>query len=305
MTRRSREWPEAIPTTLEIAERCNVEIELGSMLIPSYPTPDGEAEGDYLRELAEEGLRRRYGDPSPAEARRAARDGARGHRQDGLRRLLPDRLGLRQVRQGQRHRGRARAVARRPARSSSYALNITDVDPLAYDLLFERFLNAERVSMPDIDIDFSVKGRDRVIALRAPTSTAASRSRRSSPSAACSRAPPRATPRACSGYDYGAGDRLAKMIPDPIMGRSPSFEDCLKEGASSDAPTTPTARGARDHRHRAAGSRASSATPSIHAAGGRDRRPAAHRHRAAAAGRGPRRGARTASAPTRSSRSTR
>ena len=62
------EWPEAIATTLEIAERCNVEIELGKMLIPRFPTPDGEAEEAYLRRLANEGLRARYGDPPPAEA---------------------------------------------------------------------------------------------------------------------------------------------------------------------------------------------------------------------------------------------
>src|SRR5439155_9806054 len=61
-------WPEAISTTLEIAERCNVEIELGKMLIPRYPTANGEGEGDYVRELALEGLRRRYGAPPPAEA---------------------------------------------------------------------------------------------------------------------------------------------------------------------------------------------------------------------------------------------
>ena len=99
-------WPEAVPTTLEIAERCNVEIELGSRLIPSYPTPDGSDEDAYLRELAMEGLRARYGDPLPGRGGRAARDGARRDREDGLRGLLPDRLGLRQVREGQRDRRR-------------------------------------------------------------------------------------------------------------------------------------------------------------------------------------------------------
>ena len=65
---RSREWPEAIASTLEIAERCSVEIELGKQLIPSYPTPDGSDEREYLRERVQEGLRLRYGDPPPAEA---------------------------------------------------------------------------------------------------------------------------------------------------------------------------------------------------------------------------------------------
>src|SRR5262249_36304530 len=63
------EWPEAIASTLEIAERCSVELELGKQLIPSYPTPDASSERDYLRARVEEGLRLRYGDPPPAQAR--------------------------------------------------------------------------------------------------------------------------------------------------------------------------------------------------------------------------------------------
>jgi DNA polymerase-3 subunit alpha len=62
-------WPEAVPSTLEIAERCNVELELGKLLLPRYPTPDGEEPEEMLRRIAGEGLRRRYGDPAPAEAR--------------------------------------------------------------------------------------------------------------------------------------------------------------------------------------------------------------------------------------------
>ena len=94
----------------------------------------------------------------------------------------------------------------------SHCLDITEVDPLAYSLLFERFLNPERVSMPDIDIDFSVKGRARVMRY-VKTSTARSRSPRSSRSARCCRATPLAMPLELLGLDYGAGDRLAKLIP--------------------------------------------------------------------------------------------
>src|SRR5204862_537322 len=68
MTEAFAEWPEAIASTREIAERCNVDIELGRRLLPTFATPDGRVEGDYLRDLAHEGLRRRYGDPPPAEA---------------------------------------------------------------------------------------------------------------------------------------------------------------------------------------------------------------------------------------------
>jgi DNA polymerase-3 subunit alpha len=221
-------WPEAVATTLEIAERCNVEIELGKMLIPSYPTPDGEDEADYLRERAFEGLARRYGDPPPAEA---------------VERLEMELDVI--VRMGfaayflivwdfvkfAKDNGIAVGPGRGSAAGSivSYVLQITDVDPLAHGLLFERFLNAERVSMPDIDIDFSVKGRERVMDYV--------RAKYGHESVAqiitFGRMFPRAATRDAArvlGFDYGAGDRLAKLIPDPIMGRPPSFEDCLRPG---------------------------------------------------------------------------
>ena len=111
----------------------------------------------------------------------------------------------------------------------SYCLAITDVDPLRYDLLFERFLNPERVSMPDIDIDFSVRGRERV--MRYVTDKYGRES--VAQIVTFGKMFPRAATRDAArvlGFDYGAGDRLAKLIPDPIMGRSPSFEDCLKHG---------------------------------------------------------------------------
>jgi DNA polymerase III subunit alpha len=111
----------------------------------------------------------------------------------------------------------------------AYALRITDVDPLRYGLLFERFLNPERVSMPDIDIDFSVRGRERVLQY------VVSRYGRESVAQIVTfgRMFPRAATRDAArvlGHDYGVGDRLAKLIPDPIMGRPPSFDDCLKPG---------------------------------------------------------------------------
>src|SRR4051794_14671133 len=110
----------------------------------------------------------------------------------------------------------------------SYCLNITDVDPLAYGLLFERFLNAERVSMPDIDIDFSVNGRDRVFQY------VADKYGRECVAQIITfgRMFPRAATRDAArvlGFDYATGDRIAKLIPEPVMGRSKSFDDYLKE----------------------------------------------------------------------------
>ncbi len=101
----------------------------------------------------------------------------------------------------------------------AYSLRITDVDPLAYDLLFERFLNPERVSMPDIDIDFSVRGRERVLRY------VVEKYGRDSVAQIVTfgkMAPRQATRDAARvlGHDYGVGDRLAKLIPDPQQGRA-------------------------------------------------------------------------------------
>ena len=111
----------------------------------------------------------------------------------------------------------------------SYSLNITDLDPLANDLLFERFLNPGRKSMPDIDIDFSVRGRERMIRYVAEKYGRESVAQIITFGKMAPRAATRDAARVL-GFDYGTGDRLAKQIPEPIMGRSPSFEECLKPG---------------------------------------------------------------------------
>ena len=222
------EWPEAIATTLEIAERCDVELELDRQLIPRYPTPDGVSEEEHLRTQVHEGLRERYGNPAPAAAiERAeyeldviARMGFSGYFL-----IVWDFVKY----------AKDSGIAVGPGRGSAagslvaYSLAITDVDPLRYDLLFERFLNPERVSMPDIDIDFSVRGREQVI--RYVTGKYGKES--VAQIVTFGKMFPRAATRDAArvlGHDYGAGDRLAKLIPDPIMGRAPSFEECLKPG---------------------------------------------------------------------------
>ena len=222
------EWPEALESTLEIAERCDVELELGGQLIPRYPTPDGADEGEYLRSLVAQGLRERYGDPPPADALERA-DYELG---------VIDKMGFNAyfliVWDFVKY-AKDSGIAVGPGRGSAagslvaYALQITDVDPLRYGLLFERFLNPERVSMPDIDIDFSVRGRERVI--RYVTDKYGKES--VAQIVTFGKMFPRAATRDAArvlGMDYGTGDRLAKLIPDPIMGRPPSFEDCLKLG---------------------------------------------------------------------------
>ena len=222
-------WPEAIPNTLEIAERCNVEIQLGELLLPRFPTPDGSEPEVMLRRIAEEGLRKRYGNPPPAAA---------------LERLefelgVIEEMGFPSyflivwdfVRFAKDN-----GVAVGPGRGSAagsivaYSLSITDLDPLENDLLFERFLNPARRSMPDIDIDFSVRGRERVIRY---VGEKYGRESVAQIITFGTMAPRQATRDAARvlGFDYGAGDRVAKLIPEPIMGRSPSFDECLGDGA--------------------------------------------------------------------------
>jgi DNA polymerase-3 subunit alpha len=228
MTAAFAEWPEAIASTLEIAERCSVELELGKQLIPRFQTPDGASEREYLRARVQEGLLLRYGDPPPAEAVERME----------MELDVIDRMGFNayflivwDFVKFAKENGIAVGPGRGSAAGSlvSYCLAITDIDPLRYDLLFERFLNPERVSMPDIDIDFSVRGRERV--MRYVTDKYGRES--VAQIVTFGKMFPRAATRDAArvlGLDYGAGDRLAKLIPDPIMGRAPSFEDCLKSG---------------------------------------------------------------------------
>jgi DNA polymerase III subunit alpha len=222
------EWPEAIASTIEIAERCTVQLELDKQLIPSYPTPDASSEREYLRARVQEGLRLRYGDPPPAEAVERME----------MELDVIDRMGFNayflivwDFVKFAKENGIAVGPGRGSAAGSivAYCLAITDVDPLRYDLLFERFLNPERVSMPDIDIDFSVRGRERVMKYVTEKYGRGSVAQIVTFGKMFPRAATRDAARVL-GFDYGAGDRLAKLIPDPIMGRSPSFEECLKSG---------------------------------------------------------------------------
>ena len=222
------EWPDAVPSTLEIAERCNVTIPLGGQLIPSFQTPDGTDEKSYLRALVDEGLRRRYGDPVPAAARERA-DYELG---------VVDSMGFNAyflIVWDFVSFAKGAGIAVGPGRGSAagsivaYCLAITDLDPLRYDLLFERFLNPERVSMPDIDMDFSVRGRENVI--RYVTEKYGKEA--VAQIITFGKMFPRAATRDAArvlGHDYATGDRLSKLIPDPEQGRSPSFESCLAPG---------------------------------------------------------------------------
>ncbi len=222
------EWPEAIPTTLEIAERCSLDIELGSLLLPRYPTEDGEEPEAMLRRIAGEGLRARYGDPAPAEAVERMEFELGVIEEMGFSSYF---LIVWDFVRYAKENGVAVGPGRGSAAGSivSYVLKITDLDPLAEGLIFERFLNPGRKSMPDIDIDFSVRGRERMIRYVGDKYGRESVAQIITFGKMAPRAATRDAARVL-GFDYGSGDRLAKQIPEPIMGRSPSFEECLKSG---------------------------------------------------------------------------
>ncbi len=222
------EWPDAVPSTLEIAERCELKIELGKLLLPRYPTPDGSEPEAMLRRIATEGLSARYGDPVPAAAVERLEFELAVVEEMGFSSYF---LIVWDFVRFAKESGIAVGPGRGSAAGSivAYGLNITDIDPLAHDLLFERFLNPGRKSMPDIDIDFSVRGRERMIRYVAEKYGRESVAQIITFGTMAPRAATRDAARVL-GFDYGTGDRLAKQIPEPIQGRNPSFEDCLRPG---------------------------------------------------------------------------
>ncbi len=163
MKERFSQVPEALENTTEIAERCEVELDFGDdYLLPPFEVPDGyESSIDYLRDLVEEGAEERWGEITPEIEDRI--DHELG---------IIEEMGyptyfliVRDFIEFAKENGIPVGPGRGSAASSvvAYTLGITDVDPLEHDLLFERFLNPGRVSMPDIDIDFCMEGRDQVI----------------------------------------------------------------------------------------------------------------------------------------------
>ncbi len=221
-------WPEALATTLEIAERCDVEIELGKQLIPRFDCPGGVPEREYLRGLVYEGLAWRYGEPIPAAARERA-----DFELDVIEKMGYSAYFL--IVWDFIKWARDHGIPVGPGRGSAagsivaYTLRITDLDPLRYDLLFERFLNPERVSMPDIDVDFSVRGRERVIEYVTEKYGKDSVAQIVTFGKMFPRAATRDAARVL-GYPYSLGDKLAKLIPDPEQGRAPKFADCIAPG---------------------------------------------------------------------------
>ena len=163
--------PEALANSVEIARRCNLTLALGESRLPEYPTPGGMTHEDFLRSQAARGLDQRLAAlfPDPAE-RTAQEPGYRQRLEFELKTIVQMGFpGYFLIVADFINWAKENGVPVGPGRGSgagslvAYSLGITDLDPLRYDLLFERFLNPERVSMPDFDIDFCQEGRDRVI----------------------------------------------------------------------------------------------------------------------------------------------
>ncbi|HEY5623238.1 MAG TPA: DNA polymerase III subunit alpha, partial [Gammaproteobacteria bacterium] len=211
-----RDLPEAIANTVEIAKRCNFELELGTVCLPDFALPDGVTAGAYLRQQARDGLRDRLAhiaDDSESGGRYSARldrelDVICEMGFEGYFLIVADFIGW----------ARNNGIPVGPGRGSgagslvAYVLGITDLDPLVHDLLFERFLNPERVSMPDFDIDFCIEGRDAVIDYVARRYGSDHVSQIITFGSMLARAVVRDVGRAL-GMPYGYVDRIAKLIP--------------------------------------------------------------------------------------------
>jgi DNA polymerase-3 subunit alpha len=233
------EIPEALDNSVEIARRCSLQLTLGQARLPDYPVPDGITPNEYLRAQAALGLEVRLG------ALRVSEEAAvryRARLATELDVICP--MGFAGyflivadfIRWAREH-----GVPVGPGRGSgagslvAYALRITDIEPLRYDLLFERFLNPERVSMPDFDVDFCMEGRDRVIDYVADKYGHDRVSQIITYGTMAAKAVVRDVGRVL-GHPYGFVDRIAKLIPfelgitlDEALGKEPELKRLYAE----------------------------------------------------------------------------
>lgn len=213
--------PAAITNSVEIAKRCNVTLEFGKNVLPEFPIPGNRSPDEYLRDQAAAGLQQRLQHSQPGVE---TKEPAEYQQRLDIELKVIERMGysgyfliVADFTQWARQNG----VPVGPGRGSgagslvAYVLAITDIDPLQYDLLFERFLNPERVSMPDFDIDFCMAGRDRVIDYVATRYGREKVSQIITYGSMAAKAVVRDVGRVL-GHPYGFVDRIAKMVPFEI-----------------------------------------------------------------------------------------
>src|SRR5690348_1633886 len=217
-------YEHALRRTLEVAERCNVEVELGRILLPKYPTPEGRDSFEYIVELTERGLEKRYGAITPELTERLKFE-LKTIKEMGFVDyflIVWDFIAF----------AKRSGISVGPGRGSTagslvaYCLEITDVDPIKYDLLFERFLNPGRKSLPDADIDFAVEGRDRVISYVAEKYGRDRVAQIITFGTMAARAAVRDAGRVLE-IPYGVVDKIAKLIPE---GPGQTLDGCLQRG---------------------------------------------------------------------------
>ncbi len=237
--------PEALRNSVEIAKRCNIEVQLGKHFLPDFPVPEGMTIDEYLRHVSFAGLEERLSVTLPKDtpdyaAKRKVYDDRLNFELDiiiqmgfpGYFLIVMDFIRW----------AKNNGVPVGPGRGSgagslvAYVLHITNLDPLLYDLLFERFLNPERVSMPDFDVDFCMDGRDRVIEYVANAYGRTAVSQIITFGTMAAKAVVRDVARV-QGKAYGLADRLSKMIPFEVgMTLSKAFEaeEALRDFLAAD-----------------------------------------------------------------------
>ncbi|MCP4042272.1 MAG: DNA polymerase III subunit alpha, partial [Gammaproteobacteria bacterium] len=232
--------PEALENTVEIARRCNLKLRLGENFLPAFPVPEGKSENEWFAEEARNGLERRLAtlfDPAAPDfpERRKIYDERLRLELDviismgfpGYFLIVADFIGW----------ARDNGVPVGPGRGSgagslvAYAQGITDLDPIEYELLFERFLNPERVSLPDFDVDFCMDGRDRVIDYVAEKYGRDRVSQIITYGSMAAKAVVRDVGRVL-GHPYGFVDTIAKLIPFDLkmtLDKALGQEEVLRE----------------------------------------------------------------------------
>lgn len=280
IARWSKTNPEAVRNTKLIADRCHVELEFGKILIPKFPTPNGETDKEYLDLLVYRGMAVRYHDKTVEEAVAMTNDEIRALLTDAERERLDmefdvlERMGYNGyflIVQDFINWGKAQGIVFGPGRGSAagsiiaYSLNITDLDPLKYDLLFERFLNPDRISMPDIDIDIQDTRRGEVIEYCAQKYGADQVTNIGTFGTMAARAAVRDVSRVLQ-VPYAEADRLSKMIPPPEQGHHIPLSRSVVEDIDlkHEYETNPTAKEVFDFAIRLEGTMRSHG---VHAAG--------------------------------------
>ncbi len=235
--------PDAVSNTKKIADICDVSIELGKILIPKFPLPKGVTEKAYLEETVYQGLAFRYGgveeskisELSVAQAKKTLPDNVLERAEYEL--GVIDSMGFNGyflIIADFMNWGKERGIVFGPGRGSAagsiiaYSLRITELDPLEFDLLFERFLNPDRISMPDVDIDIQDSRRDEVIGYCVEKYGSDRVANIVTFGKMAARNAVRDVARVLR-VPYAEADRLAKMIPPPVQGRHIPLEKSLKE----------------------------------------------------------------------------